>query len=64
MVIAGGLGCAAGYLAASQRGRPLDSATIVATLVGVAVPVSSSLLLKAVFASIGLAAAVRASSIG
>jgi len=51
MVIAVGLGVPLGYLAASQRGRPLDSATIVATLVGVAVPVFFlGYLLKAVFA--------------
>ena len=51
MVLAVGLGVPLGYLAATQRGRALDSATIVATLVGVAVPVFFlGYLLKAVFA--------------
>jgi peptide/nickel transport system permease protein len=50
-VFAVGLGVPLGYLAATQRGRPLDSATIMATLVGVAVPVFFlGYLLKAVFA--------------
>jgi peptide/nickel transport system permease protein len=45
------LGIPLGYLAAQQRGRPLDVATIIATLVGVAVPVFFlGYLLKAVFA--------------
>ncbi|MDT7639857.1 MAG: peptide/nickel transport system permease protein, partial [Pseudonocardiales bacterium] len=51
MVFAVGLGVPLGYLAATQRGRPLDSATIMATLVGVAVPVFFlGYLLKSVFA--------------
>ena len=51
LVIAVGLGVPLGYLAASRRGRPLDQATIVATLVGVAVPVFFlGYLLKAFFA--------------
>jgi peptide/nickel transport system permease protein len=45
------VGVPLGYLAASRRGRPLDSATIIASLVGVAVPVFFlGYLLKAVFA--------------
>jgi peptide/nickel transport system permease protein len=51
LVLAVGLGVPLGYLAASRRGRPLDHATIVATLVGVAVPVFFlGYLLKAFFA--------------
>ena len=51
LLIAVVLGIPLGYLAAAQRGRPLDSATIVGTLIGVAVPVFFlGYLLKAVFA--------------
>ncbi len=39
LLIAVLLGIPLGYLAASRRGRPLDVATIIGTLVGVAVPV-------------------------
>ena len=45
------LGIPLGYLAAQQRGRPLDIATVIGTLVGVAVPVFFlGYLLKAFFA--------------
>jgi peptide/nickel transport system permease protein len=51
LAIAVGLGVPLGYLAASRRGRATDQATIVATLIGVAVPVFFlGYLLKAVFA--------------
>jgi peptide/nickel transport system permease protein len=51
LLIAVLLGIPLGYLAATQRGRPLDAATIIGTLVGVAVPVFFlGYLLKAVFA--------------
>jgi peptide/nickel transport system permease protein len=51
LLIAVLLGIPLGYLAAQQRGRPLDVATIIGTLVGVAVPVFFlGYLLKAVFA--------------
>lgn len=51
LLIAVALGIPLGYLAAQQRGRPLDVATIIGTLVGVAVPVFFlGYLLKAVFA--------------
>ncbi len=51
LLIAVVLGIPLGYLAAQQRGRPLDVATIIGTLVGVAVPVFFlGYLLKAVFA--------------
>lgn len=51
LFIAVAAGVPLGYLAATQRGRPLDSATIIASLVGVAVPVFFlGYLLKAVFA--------------
>jgi peptide/nickel transport system permease protein len=51
LLIAVLLGIPLGYLAASQRGRPLDVTTIIGTLVGVAVPVFFlGYLLKAVFA--------------
>jgi peptide/nickel transport system permease protein len=39
LLIAVLLGIPLGYLAASRRGRPLDVATIIGTLIGVAVPV-------------------------
>src|SRR2546423_15533510 len=38
LVIAVGLGIPLGYVAARQRGRPLDVTTVIGTLVGVAVP--------------------------
>lgn len=45
------LGIPLGYLAAQQRGRPLDIGTVIGTLVGVAVPVFFlGYLLKAFFA--------------
>lgn len=51
LLIAVLLGIPLGYLAASRHGRFLDSATIIGTLVGVAVPVFFlGYLLKAVFA--------------
>jgi peptide/nickel transport system permease protein len=51
LVIAVGLGIPLGYLAAQHRGRPLDVATVIGTLVGVAVPVFFlGYLLKAFFA--------------
>ena len=51
LLIAVLLGIPLGYLAAQHRGRPLDVATIIGTLVGVAVPVFFlGYLLKAVFA--------------
>ncbi len=51
LLIAVLLGIPLGYLAASRRGRPLDVATIIGTLVGVAVPVFFlGYLLKAFFA--------------
>jgi len=51
LLIAVLLGIPLGYLAAQQHGRPLDVATIIGTLVGVAVPVFFlGYLLKAVFA--------------
>ncbi len=51
LLIAIVFGIPLGYLAASHRGRPLDSTTIIGTLVGVAVPVFFlAYLLKAVFA--------------
>jgi peptide/nickel transport system permease protein len=51
LLIAVFLGIPLGYLAAQQRGRPLDVTTIIGTLVGVAVPVFFlGYLLKAVFA--------------
>jgi len=51
LVLAVALGIPLGYLAAVHRGRPLDAGTVVATLVGVAVPVFFlGYLLKAVFA--------------
>ena len=62
LLIAVLLGIPLGYLAAQQRGRPLDVATIIGTLVGVAVPVFFlGYLLKAVFAvRAGLVPAVGA----
>jgi peptide/nickel transport system permease protein len=51
LLIAVLLGIPLGYLAAQYRGRPLDIATVIGTLVGVAVPVFFlGYLLKAVFA--------------
>jgi peptide/nickel transport system permease protein len=51
LVIAIGLGIPLGYVAARYRGRPLDVATVVGTLVGVAVPVFFlGYVLKDVFA--------------
>lgn len=51
LLIAVVLGIPLGYLAAQQRGRPLDVATVIGTLVGVAVPVFFlGYLLKALFA--------------
>jgi peptide/nickel transport system permease protein len=51
LLIAVLFGIPLGYLAAQQRGRPLDVTTVIGTLVGVAVPVFFlGYLLKAVFA--------------
>jgi peptide/nickel transport system permease protein len=51
LVLAVSLGIPLGYLAARRRGRPLDVATVIGTLVGVAVPVFFlGYILKAVFA--------------
>ncbi|WP_300012469.1 ABC transporter permease [Pseudonocardia sp.] len=51
LVLAVGLGIPLGYLAAVNRGRPLDAGTVIGTLVGVAVPVFFlGYVLKAVFA--------------
>ncbi|MHA6792146.1 ABC transporter permease [Pseudonocardia bannensis] len=51
LLIAVTLGIPLGYLSARHRGRPLDVATVIGTLVGVAVPVFFlGYLLKAVFA--------------
>jgi peptide/nickel transport system permease protein len=52
LIFAIGLGIPLGYLAASYKGRFLDNATVIGTLVGVAVPVFFlGILLKYVFAS-------------
>lgn len=51
LILAVGLGIPLGYLAAANRGRPLDAGTVIGTLVGVAVPVFFlGYVLKAIFA--------------